>query len=386
MKICNIGRRDLSRVYGLLAILGLALITAGCSDKADEAGKQTGKESSATAASYRVLDYFGVGNNVYVRALTTEPKNGALWVGTSVGVLEIDLKTHDVRNTLTRKDGLANEYVFAIGIDPQGNKWFGTNAGGMSRYRAGQWKTYFPMHGLADYWVYSFANKGGEDLWIGTWAGANRLNLRTGKFETFVKELVNVWVYGIAIDSKKRVWFGTEGGVSMLDGARWKSWTHLDGLGARNTKNLAESKNTGLGTRSRHDLGVLSGGEATYNPSYVFSIHVSPDDTVWVGTWGGGVSHFDGQTWHNLTTADGLAGNIVYSIAQDGRGNLWFGTNAGVSRYNGKTWQTINRQSGLAFEHVYAIAVDAERNDIWVGTQNGVTRIGTAIRVEPKGK
>ena len=27
------------------------------------------------------------------------------------------------------------------------------------------------MHGLADYWIYSFANDKKGDLWIGTWAG-----------------------------------------------------------------------------------------------------------------------------------------------------------------------------------------------------------------------
>ena len=62
-----------------------------------------------------------------------------------------------------------------------GQKWFGTNAGGVSRYKDGQWKTYFPMHGLADYWIYSFAQQKNGDFWIGTWAGASHFNLRTGK-------------------------------------------------------------------------------------------------------------------------------------------------------------------------------------------------------------
>jgi len=43
---------------------------------------------------------------------------------------------------LQRKDGLANEYVFAVGIDRDGYKWFGTKPAN-SRYRDGQWKTFF---------------------------------------------------------------------------------------------------------------------------------------------------------------------------------------------------------------------------------------------------
>jgi ligand-binding sensor domain-containing protein len=324
----------------------------------------------------RVLETFEVGPYVNVRALTVEPKKKSLWVGTSVGVSEIDLSTRNVRNAFTRDSGLANEYVFAVGIDKDDYKWFGTNAGGVSRYRDGKWKTYFPMHGLADYWVYSFASQSNGDLWIGTWAGVNKVNLKEMKFTTYVKELINEWVYGIAVDNKDRVWFGTEGGVSMYDGKTWRSWSHKDGLGAPNKNKLAASPNTGLGTRSRHDLSMLSGGgKMTYNPSYVFALHVSPDQAVWAGTWGGGVSRFDGKRWRNFTTREGLAGDIVYSIAQESNGVFWFGTNNGLSRYDGKNWQTYNTQTGLLANNVYALAI-APNGDIWAGTQRGVARIG----------
>lgn len=324
----------------------------------------------------RVIETFNVGEYVNVRALTIEPNKKALWVGTSAGVSEIDLPTRTVRNTFTRDSGLANEYVFAVGIDKEGYKWFGTNAGGVSRYRDGKWKTYFPMHGLADYWIYSFANQSNGDLWIGTWAGVNKVSLKDMKFTTYVKELINEWVYGIAVDKQDRVWFGTEGGVSMFDGKTWRAWSHKDGLGAPNKNKLAASPNTGLGTRSRHDLSMLSGGgRMTYNPSYVFALQVSPDQTIWAGTWGGGVSRFNGKRWQNYTTKDGLAGDIVYSIAQEPGGVLWFGTNGGLSRYDGKTWRNYDTKAGLLANNVYALAI-APNGDIWAGTQRGVTRIG----------
>lgn len=324
----------------------------------------------------RVIESFEVGANVYARAITVEPKKNVLWVGTTAGVHEIDLATRKLRNTFTRASGLANEYVFAVGIDKDGYKWFGTNAGGVSRYRDGKWKTYFPMHGLADYWVYAFASDRKGNLWIGTWAGANRVDLRTMKFTTYVKELINEWVYGIAVDQRDRVWFGTEGGVSMFDGKVWRAWSHKDGLGAPNLDKLSASSNTGLGTRSRHDLGMLSEeGKPTYNPNYVFSIHVASDQAVWAGTWGAGVSRFDGTRWRNFSTRDGLAGNIVYSIAQQPNGVLWFGTNNGVTRYDGKSWRSYDKKNGLLGNNVYALAV-AANGDIWVGTKGGVTRIG----------
>lgn len=331
--------------------------------------------ATGAALAQRVKDAFEVGPTVYVRALTVEPARGALWVGTSAGVHEVDLASGKLRNTFTRKHGLANEYVFAVGLDRQGNKWFGTNAGGVSRYKDGQWKTFFPMHGLADYWIYAFAQQKTGDFWIGTWAGANRVDAKTGKFSTYVKELINEWVYGIAVDAQDRVWFGTEGGVSMYDGKRWVSWNHKDGLGAANDDKLPHSTNTGLGTRSRHDLSVSSEGPATYNPNYVFSMLAAADGSIWAGTWGGGAARWDGKAWKNLTAKDGLAGNIVYSMVQDKQGHIWFGTSRGVSRWDGKSFKNFGRAEGLLDLNTYALAVGPD-GDIWVGTKKGVARIG----------
>lgn len=327
------------------------------------------------APAQRVKDVYEVGPAVYVRALAVEAQRGSLWVGTSAGVHEVELASGKLRNTFTRKDGLANEYVFAVGLDRDGHKWFGTNAGGVSRYKDGKWKTYFPMHGLADYWIYAFAQQKSGDFWIGTWAGVNKVDAKTGRFSTYVKELVNEWVYGIAVDAQDRVWFGTEGGVTLYDGKAWKSWTHADGLGAPNDDHLPFSANTGLGTRSRHDLSTATEGRATYNPNYVFSMLAAADGSIWAGTWGGGAARFDGRTWTNLTTKNGLAGNIVYSMVQDRTGAIWFGTSGGVSRWDGKAFRNVGTAEGLLERNVYALAVGPD-GDVWAGTKKGVARIG----------
>jgi len=326
------------------------------------------------ASGYRVVDSFNVGDSVYVRSMAMDPVAKTLWIGTSVGVLEVDIATRNMLNTYTREQGLANEYVFGMLVDKKGRKWFGTNGGGISRVQDGQWKTYFPMHGLADYWVYSFAEQSDGTLWVGTWAGLNKFNPETEAFTTYLQELVNEWVYGLDVDNQDRVWIGTEGGINMFDGTNWKTWTHKDGLGAGNNDNLPLSDNTGLGTRSRHDLSVMSQGMSTYNPNYVFSLIVADDQSVWAGTWGGGVSHYDGSKWTNYTKNEGLAGNIVYSVSQDKDGDLWFGTNGGLSHYNGNTWETFTVNDGLLDNSIYAI-VHTENNEVWAGSRNGVVVI-----------
>ena len=240
----------------------LFIVITGCSEKgrqpsqppANTSQPSQGQEApqnqspaqlpSAAKAGYKVQETFNVGESVYVRSMAVDNKSNTLWVGTSVGVLEVDLASHNMLNTYTRDQGLANEYVFGMFVDNQGSKWFGTNGGGVSRLQSGLWKTYFPMNGLADYWVYCFTEQSNGNLWIGTWAGLNVFDPKTEKFTTYVKELVNEWVYGLDVDSKDRVWIGTEGGVNMFDGKTWHTWTHKDGLGAENTQNLPISSNT----------------------------------------------------------------------------------------------------------------------------------------------
>lgn len=328
---------------------------------------------SKNASGYRVADTFNVGERVYVRSMEVDEQQNTLWVGTSVGAMEVDIATRNLVGTYTRDQGLANEYVFGMHVDSKGDRWFGTNGGGISRLSvAREWKTFFPMHGLADYWVYSFAEQADGTLWIGTWAGLNRFDPKTETFHTYLEELVNEWVYGLDVDSQQRLWVGTEGGINMFDGTSWKTWTHDDGLGADNAQNLPLSTNTGLGTRSRHDLSILSMDQQTYNPNYVFALMVASDDSVWAGTWGGGVSRFDGKSWTNYTTRDGLAGNIVYSVAQDEKGGMWVGTNAGLSYFDGKDWHLFTTTDGLLDDNIYAVAPSAN-GQVWVGSRSGVT-------------
>lgn len=373
-----------SQSITIINLILLATLVGACSKQEQPAQSESNTNSQVTSPAgqvetktlsgmgYHVADAFNVGENVYVRSMAVDKNAKQLWVGTSVGVLQVDMSTRNMLNTYTREQGLANEYVFGMMVDSEGTKWFGTNGGGISLLKDGAWKTYFPMHGLADYWVYSFAEQSSGTIWIGTWAGLNAYDKKSGKFTTYLQELVNEWVYGLDVDSKDQVWIGTEGGINMFDGKTWSVWTHKDGLGADNTENLPLSTNTGLGTRTRHDLTVMEMGQNTYNPNYVFSLVAAADGTIWAGTWGGGVSHFDGKTWTNYTIKEGLAGNIVYSVEQDASGALWFGTNGGLSRYDGEHWHKFTRKDGLLDDSVYAIAT-AANNDVWVGSRSGVT-------------
>jgi ligand-binding sensor domain-containing protein len=62
--------------------------------------------------------------------------------------------------------------VPAIVIDNQGNKWFGTFGGGVSKFDGSVWKTYNPMNsGLSNGYVHAVAVDSKGIKWFGTFGG-----------------------------------------------------------------------------------------------------------------------------------------------------------------------------------------------------------------------
>jgi pimeloyl-ACP methyl ester carboxylesterase/sugar lactone lactonase YvrE len=104
----------------------------------------------------------------------------------------------------------------------------------------------------------------------------------------------------------------------------------------------------------------------------VSSIAVDSDGHVWVGTFGGGVSRFDGQEWFTYSTGHGLADDWVTAVVVDSDGDMWAGTyGGGLSRFDGTQWTTYTAaDSGLANGWITALAIDRSGN-LWVGTDGG---------------
>lgn len=325
-------------------------------------------------------------------------KEHELWLGLSPssvypmgGVIRHDLRTvkdHTLYNPENTLGGLMSEGVYRIKPDAQGNVWLATYGGGLSKYDDGQWTNYTPAgygspqpddwtvypqgQGLGDMWVYDVAFTQDDTLWVATWKGASRFNRKDNTFQTYGMGdgLVDKWVYAIGVDQADTLWFGTEGGVTHYDGEHWTSYTHEDGLGAEISEAIPGNPHH---TTSQHHADPSKGNIAS-NPNYVMSLVVDNDNIKWFGTWGSGLSRFDGKQWKTYTTEDGLAGNFVFSLAIDNNGILWAGTEKGVSRFDGKHWKSYTPKEGLMDDFVYSIGVDPDNNK-WFGTRFGVSKL-----------
>lgn len=80
----------------------------------------------------------------------------------------------------------------------------------------------------------------------------------------------------------------------------------------------------------------------------------------------------------SLTTNDGLPANAVTSIVQDNRNFIWIGTTNGLTRYDGYSFLTFKREAqenSLPFNEISSLLVDGE--NLWVGTWGGLCRLNT---------
>ena len=111
----------------------------------------------------------------------------------------------------------------------------------------------------------------------------------------------------------------------------------------------------------------------------IFAISIDKNGWPWIGTYGGGLSYFNGSNWKNYNTPDGLNDAFVYDIAWD-KEKIWLATWSGVNFSNinqdiAKTWASFtvkNSDGGLIDDWVYAIEID-EDGRVWFGTEAGLS-------------
>lgn len=102
------------------------------------------------------------------------------------------------------------------------------------------------------------------------------------------------------------------------------------------------------------------------------SIFQDSKGNLWFGTLGDGIVRYDGKTLKYYGKGEY---NSVHAIAEDRKSNIWFGTYHGAIKYDGKTFRTYTEKNGLRNTKVgrKSILIDKSGN-IWVGTQGGVFR------------
>jgi hypothetical protein len=269
-----------------------------------------------------------------------------IWIGTVNGLVKLHKSTGEFIVYGKWNSELPDNYVLAIAIDGQGNKWIGTG-NGLAKFDGENWIVYNTSNsGLPYDLVWSIT----IDRWGNKWIGTNSPSggglakfdgVNWTVYNTSNSGLPGFYVFAIAVDGQGNKWIGTSGGLAKFDGVNWTVYN---------------TSNSGL----------------PYN--YVQAIAIDGQGNTWIGTFGGGLAKFDGVNWTVYNTSNsGLPDNDVNVIAIDRWGNKWIGTSGrGLAKFDGVNWTIYNSSnSGLPDNNVHAIVIDEQGNK-WIGTSGGL--------------
>ena len=95
------------------------------------------------------------------------------------------------------------------------------------------------------------------------------------------------------------------------------------------------------------------------------------DGNLWFSISGEGAYRYDGKTFTNFTTKDGLCNNNVGAIIQDKAGNILLGTNSGICKYDGNKFTKYPVTDTLRITCMF----EDKDGNLWFGTSgNGIYR------------
>jgi len=306
-------------------------------------------------------------------------KDGYLWFGTLGGLSKWDGMNF---TNYQIQDGLSSPLVSVITEDSLGAFFIGTNGGGVSILRNGNFDTLTTKDGLADDHVYAALYPKSGKMYFGTAAGISIYS--KGKFETLDQSngLASNRVTSIYESNDGTIYFCTAAGITVSKNGRSSNITSADGLTGDKVTCIKESNDSSQFISTwGNGITIISGGK--YIPlnssnglsnDVVFTEAKGKNNKMYFGTWGGGVNIYTNGTIESITEKEGLGNNVVMSIFEDDNGVAYFGTDGGgVSIYSGGKFVTWDVNSGLAEMSVRAI-FKSKQDDLFFGTDaTGVT-------------
>jgi ligand-binding sensor domain-containing protein/signal transduction histidine kinase len=172
-----------------------------------------------------------------------------------------------------------------------------------------------------------------------------------------------------------------DAGTKDQNAQNFSSFTKLQGLKSGVITCMLQDKSGNIW------FGTYGGGVSRYDgknfthftekeglsKNFVMSIFEDRSGNIWIGTRNRGISKYDGKNFTYFTENEGLSNNYAGCIIEDKSGNLWFGTGGGVCKYNGKTFTHFTEKEGLINNSVNSILEDKSGN-LWFGTYGGVSK------------
>lgn len=198
--------------------------------------------------------------------------------------------------------------------------------------RAQETWTYYNNAGMTAYSL--FAEE--DTLWLSLGSyGIGKLNIKTDKLEFFDHTntvLPKKAISAITSDNAGNLWLASDSTV-----IRWNR---------KQTVTIWNTSNSSI-TPARFN-GIL------YHQS---------SGVVWLSSFGGGVTNFNGQSWKNFTTSNSaLVDNNTTNLKLDPQGNVWVNQRyKGIAKFTGSNW-TVYNPGGNSLRDVNDFTFDGAGN------------------------
>lgn len=269
-----------------------------------------------------------------------QDRNGFVWFGSQGGLYRYDGRdTLAYRNNPFDSDGLIHNLIQTMYYDSSKHQlWLGTYQGvSLLDIETNTFINYsVEVNNLSNNVVVAIAQDRMGQMWFGTLDGLNRLDETTGTFVNYaIEESV---VRSILLDSTGRLLIGTYDGLYYYDEPS-DQVKRVDIPYPTNFVMVVKEFVPGIITLGLWDGGVLELdhefnrlSHRLYDDNRVYAVEKTDDDTLWVGTWGGGLFSDTGSETYSFetsTSVNRIDHPIVYSLMEDSTGILWVGTNGG---------------------------------------------------------
>ncbi|GAA4233916.1 two-component regulator propeller domain-containing protein [Postechiella marina] len=348
-------------------------------------------------------------------------KTGIIWAGTNGGgVNKLNLgKKHFKHIRKTEKpNSLSYDKVRALFEDSNEDLWIGTDGGSINKLVKGTNNSQFiNFNSIPSVYAITEIERnsrkkllfGGQSLPALYEIDITNPNKITANSKIKIYNDFNTSVFSFLVDSKKTLWIGTyNGGVHrwVLNKDQTTYTKDIFDFDTNDTKSISsniirsmlEDSQGNIWFATGNGLSVLTKNETIKkhpkfevfkndknNPNslshnYILSIYESKDNTLWIGTFGGGLDKFIPQsdlssgTFKSYTTKDGLPNNIIKGILEDKENNLWLSSNKGLTKFNPKTETFKNHDvnDGLQNNEFQELAsVKRKNGEILFGGING---------------